>query len=114
MTVGVGVGVPVGVGVGVGTGVGVGVGVGLTVGDGVGVTVDVGVDVGVGEADVEDHTERSGLTQLVLLTTLTVGLSNVGTVSPALIIAIVPVGEMYIMLEFDASAVAIVTFPLQK
>ena len=129
---GVGDGVIVGVGaggvavaVGVGSGgvavtVGVGSGgVAVTVGvgsGGVGVGVPLGSPgVGVGVAPVISfQTARRGLIFSSAGTSVTVGSSNVGMLSPPYNIATVPAGEINITFEFCAFAEPGVQTPLQK
>lgn len=80
-------------GEGLGLGVGVGVGVPLGVGVGVGVGVGDSNGVGTGTPGTGIQTAKSGLTEVPVETAVTVGLANVGTVSPPFIIETVPVGE---------------------
>ena len=85
----------------IGVGVGVGVLDGLTDGDALGdaegeaVGVAVGVTDGVGEGVpvTRSQTASNGLIWLAESTAVSVGLSNVGTLSPPRIIETVPVGE---------------------
>ena len=86
-----------GAGVDVGTGVGVGVGpaagVGDGDGDGVGAGVGVGVATGVDASALSSQTASNGLIEVLLLTAVPAGFAKVGTVSPPLNMATVPVGD---------------------
>jgi hypothetical protein len=67
------------------------------------VTDGPGVGVGVGVTVIKSQTASNGF--IDVLTLAIVGSSKVGTVEPPFKYAAVPVGEIKITLEFDASAV---------